>query len=74
MAFPITFLGKTFTAADARRVAWTAIQAATVAFPVLLAGLKSNPKAAILAFGIAVGAAAFSAAKNLILADDSPVK
>jgi uncharacterized membrane protein YphA (DoxX/SURF4 family) len=70
----MTILGRTFTDADARRVIWTAVQAGTVAFPVLLAGLKTNTKAALLTFVIAVGAAAGSALKNWFLADSSSVK
>lgn len=70
----MTILGREFTAADARRVAWTAIAAAVAAEPVLLAGLKSDKKAAVLAFVIVVGSAAVSAVKNWFLADSSPVK
>jgi uncharacterized membrane protein YphA (DoxX/SURF4 family) len=70
----MTILGRTFTDADARRVAWTAIAAASVAFPTLLAGLKTNTKAAVLTFVIVVGSAAFSAVKNWFLTDSSPIK
>lgn len=71
----MTILGRTFTDADARRVAWTAIAAASVAFPTLLSGIKGgNTKASVLAFIIVVGSAAFSAVKNWFLADSSPVK
>jgi hypothetical protein len=67
-------LGREFTDADARRVVWTALMAGSTAFPVLLAGLKSNPKAAALSFAIVVGSATLSAVKNWFLADESPLK
>jgi len=70
----MTILGREFTQADARRVVWTAIMAGSAAFPVLLSGIKSDPKAAVLAFAIGVGAAALSAVKNWFLADSSPIK
>jgi hypothetical protein len=74
--------GKSFTPADMRRVIWTAGQAAfgsaVVAYPVLLATLKSDKKAAAITFLVTVGgafaAAAASAFKNWFLADNSPIK
>jgi hypothetical protein len=78
----MTILGREFTKADARRVLWTAGQAAfgaaVVAYPVLTANMKSNTKAAAVAFVASVGGAAvaalLSAVKNWFLADTSPIK
>ena len=67
-------LGREFTAADGRRVIWTAIEAGGIAYPALVIALKNDTKAALLAFGITVGGAVVAALKNWFLADTSPVK
>jgi hypothetical protein len=71
----MTIFGRTFTDADLRRVIWTAVQAAVIAWPALLVGVKGgNLKASVLAFVITVGSAALSALKNWFLADGSDLK
>jgi len=60
-------------------VLWTAVQAGVLAFLVLAPGILMAPnldeaKALAIAALIAAGAAAFSAVKNLILADGATLK
>ncbi len=69
----------TWTWGDSKRVIWTAIGAFGPAFSALKAGVLAVPKlstaaALVPAFLITGGAAAFSAVKNLLLSDDSPLK
>lgn len=67
------------TAADVRRIAWTAVFAFLSVFGTLIAGAGqfhsySEAKAAALALIPAALAAAFSAVKNALLADSSKLK
>jgi len=71
--------GLSFTFDDLKRVLWTAVQAGVLAFLVLAPGILMAPnldeaKALAIAALIAAGAAAFSAVKNLILADGATLK
>jgi hypothetical protein len=69
----------TFTRADLKRVAWTAIQAGLATFLTLAPGFWKAPnmataKALAVAVAVAALAAGFSALKNLLLADSSTIK
>ncbi len=70
----MTILGRTFTQADARRVLWTAAQAAIGVFTATSIASVSDAKRAALTAGSAAIAAAISALKNWFLSDESPVK
>jgi hypothetical protein len=70
----MTILGRSFTQADARRVLWTAGQAAVAVFVAAQVTDVKSAKVAALAAIAAAGAAALSAVKNWFLADASPVK
>jgi uncharacterized membrane protein YebE (DUF533 family) len=70
----LTILGRTFTKADARRVLWTAGQAAVAVFLAAKVTDVKTAKVAALAALAAAGAAALSAVKNWALSDASPAK
>jgi hypothetical protein len=70
----MTILGRSFTKADARRVLWTALQAAVAVFVAASVTDIKSAKVALLAAITAGGAAALSAVKNWFLADSSPAK
>ncbi len=68
-----------FTKDDLKRVLWTAVQAFLGALLVLAPGILQAPdlktaKALGVAALVAGVAAAFSAVKNLLLPDSSPIK
>ena len=75
-------IGLGFSAADLRRVAWTAVQAFVSAFLMGLAGVWqavtdhgiSGGRSALIALCLSAGAAAISAVKNFVLADASRLK